>query len=107
MESGATVRIELLPSKQFQMNGRDTHFRLAESQFYRMCGPLRAQYSVTKVEYVVNPTLLARYDAFKAAMVQRGEAINELISFHGTSSLAVDGICAEGFKIGGEDVADA
>ena len=60
------------------------HFRLAESQFYRMCGASRGSYTVTKVVYVVNAPLITKYETFKRDLIYAGEEVKEMITFHGS-----------------------
>ena len=53
------------------MSPAEAHFRLAESQYLRMCGS--ASYTVACVELIVNPALIRRYEAFKQAQTASGE----------------------------------
>ena len=59
LSSGDVRLIELKPSETYsEMSPADCHFRLAESQFFRMCGAHAARYKVSEVSYIVNPALL-------------------------------------------------
>ena len=53
------------------MNPAEAHFRLAESQYLRMCGS--AHYTVARVELIVTPALIRRYEAFKQAQANSGQ----------------------------------
>ena len=53
------------------MSPAEVHFRLAESQYLRMCGS--AHYTVARVELIVNPALIRRYEAFKQAQAASGQ----------------------------------
>jgi hypothetical protein len=47
MRTGQMVRIKLSPTEEFLGNGpREFHYRLAESQFFRMCGSNKNKYKV-------------------------------------------------------------
>ena len=102
MDAGRLARIQLKPCKTWQGHtAKEFHFRLAESQFLRMCGSrLQGRYRVKLVEYIVNPDLRHRYDEFvEAERKQNGGAdVVEHITFHGTSSDAVEKIIVEGFR---------
>lgn len=105
METGEVVRITLQPTADFsEGSAADYHFRLAESQFLRMCGTAMANYRVSRVTYIVNPPLVRRYEAFKEVLKSKGEEARELLTFHGTTADAVEGILKDGFRIGGVDV---
>eukprot|EP00455_Lapot_gusevi_P000749 TRINITY_DN10333_c0_g1_i2.p1 TRINITY_DN10333_c0_g1~~TRINITY_DN10333_c0_g1_i2.p1 ORF type:complete len:426 (-),score=100.83 TRINITY_DN10333_c0_g1_i2:128-1405(-) len=102
---GQFVLIDIRPSKSFMGNTpEELHFRLAESQFFRMCGQNAAQYQVTLVQYIVNPALKERYEQFKQEQKNEGHKTEEYLTFHGTSQAAIDNIVREGFKIGGQGV---
>lgn len=94
-----------MPSHDFDTsNVADAHFRLAESQFFRMCGPHASSYVVEKVRYCVNPSLMARYDAKRLDLRMSGAVLREGLMFHGTARDTIDKILREGFKIGGQGV---
>ena len=108
MTSNHFVSIDLLPTLHYDPNNcGDAHFRLAESQFLRMCGTESASYRVTKVRYCIAPFLIRRYNAFRQKIMSEGEEIKELLMFHGTKHDVIDKITKEGFKIGGQGVAVA
>lgn len=103
---GELRRISIRPSDHFTgQTQEEFHFRLAESQFLRMCGGSGSMFHVTEVEYILNPPLLKRYHDFKAQMKARGEEVKERLTFHGTSVTAIEAIVREGFRIGGVDTA--
>lgn len=78
------------------------HFRLAESQFYRLL--VGTGYRVVKVEYVVNPKLVSRFrEAQKEISKERGEKFSyPILAFHGTDQKNIIPICENGFKVPGE-----
>ncbi|MCO5567021.1 hypothetical protein L7F22_020704 [Adiantum nelumboides] len=78
----------------------DMHFRIAESQFYRMCKDRKQK--VEKVEYTWNQELDDRYQIKKQLFEKEKKAVNELLVFHGTTKESIDKIVREGFKVGGE-----
>merc|ERR1719273_1047892 len=69
-----------------------------------MCGSQSNSYEVTQVDYCVNSQLFERYEKFKHGMAIMGESVEEHLTFHGTSNVAIEGILQEGFKIGGQGV---
>lgn len=95
----------------------DLHFRLAESQFLRMCAHVAVDYEVHQVDVIINPKLVTRYDRMrrKAAAAAAATAssssdpiepsgeIEELLMFHGTSAATIPLIAKDGFKVGGGD----
>ena len=59
LEGKTTVYFDLFAERAHKEGSAEQmHFRLAESQFYRLLsGSYAATYRITKVEYVVNPKL--------------------------------------------------
>jgi len=76
------------------------HFRLAESQFFRMCGAHGAAFTVTKVTCarfssfdsadrqlalgaadVVNPMLVNRYEKFRQKLLDEQKSVKEHLTF--------------------------
>ena len=58
IEGKTTVYFDLFAERAHKEGSAEQmHFRLAESQFYRLLTGA-AQYRITKVEYVVNPKLV-------------------------------------------------
>ncbi|XP_064613659.1 uncharacterized protein LOC135477473 [Liolophura sinensis] len=81
------------------------HFRLAESQFYRLLsGQYCQQYQSHKVEYVVNPTLLRNFsEAREDLKRERGEKLSyPVLAFHGTSQQVIPKICEGIYEVPGE-----
>lgn len=103
IRNGGVCRLELLPSSHVQgLTPEDYHFRVAESQFFRMSQNRRMK--VIKVEFMKNLRLEEKFkqkeNQFKASKV----SIEQQYVFHGTDSDAIGKIATEGFKIGGEGV---
>ena len=58
LEGKTTVYFDLFAERAYKEgSAAQMHFRLAESQFYRLLSG-SAGYRITKVEYVVNPKLV-------------------------------------------------
>lgn len=58
---------------------------------------------ITRVEYIINPSLIERYEAHKSSLkVQSG--VEERLMFHGTSAASAELIVRNGFEIGGHGV---
>ncbi|XP_050418622.2 uncharacterized protein LOC126831981 [Patella vulgata] len=78
------------------------HFRLAESQFYRLLSGTASR--ITKVEYVVNPELVKRFKKAREDLKKsRGEDFSyPVLAFHGTQEKNITPICEKGFKSPGE-----
>lgn len=79
------------------------HFRLAESQFYRLVDTTD-KYRVTKVEYVVNPVLIRRFQKSRQKLKNaRGEEMSyPVLAFHGTKETNIHSICNTGFRAPGD-----
>jgi Poly(ADP-ribose) polymerase catalytic domain/UBA/TS-N domain len=92
-------RIQMHPSYELQDGPKDYHFRFAESQFHRMCGN---RYNVKQVDYIVNPRVRERYLAQRLTLGSKLRS--ERLAFHGTSRASINGICKDGFKVGGKGV---
>ncbi|GLJ17149.1 hypothetical protein SUGI_0296770 [Cryptomeria japonica] len=78
------------------------HFRLAESQFFRMSS--RNDYKVIKVEHILNKKLQMVYEKAKEELEKQRKSVEEMLVFHGTDKDAIEKIIEEGFKIGGQGV---
>ncbi|XP_048239190.1 uncharacterized protein LOC124148675 [Haliotis rufescens] len=105
MEGDQTVYFPLAAERAYKEgSAAQTHFRLAESQFYRL---LTSTYTtnvrVSKVEYVVNPTLVKRFkDARQHLKKTRGEDNSyPVLAFHGTEEKNIVPICETGFRVPG------
>ncbi|XP_015780188.1 PREDICTED: uncharacterized protein LOC107358070 [Acropora digitifera] len=79
------------------------HFRLAESQFYRLVDTTD-KYRVVKVEYVVNPVLIRRFQNARQKLKNvRGDKMSyPVLAFHGTKEENIHSICNTGFRVPGE-----
>ncbi|XP_078382045.1 uncharacterized protein LOC144664717 [Oculina patagonica] len=79
------------------------HFRLAESQFYRLVDTTD-KYRVTKVEYVVNPVMIRRFQKARQKLKKvRGEKMSyPVLAFHGTKETNIHSICNTGFRVPGD-----
>ncbi|KAL5007522.1 hypothetical protein ScPMuIL_016328 [Solemya velum] len=122
LEGKKTTYFSLQAERQFKEGSADqTHFRLAESQFYRLLsGPHAQSYRVTKVEYVVNPECVRNFrertlipspvsmdHVLQAGPgrpeVDEGEDMSyPVLAFHGTNIENIPKICQGGFLVPGE-----
>lgn len=78
----------------------ELHFRVAESQFIRLAAG--SNMHVTRVDYVVNPPLLAAFDAKRQEFTRlHGEAAGKpILAFHGTNDeAALQSILRHNFDI--------
>ncbi|XP_067650642.1 uncharacterized protein [Haliotis asinina] len=105
MKGDKTVYFPLAAERAYKEgSAAQTHFRLAESQFYRL---LTSTYTtnvrVAKVEYVVNPPLVTRFkEAREHLKKTRGEDHSyPVLAFHGTMEKNITPICETGFKVPG------
>ena len=78
-------------------------FYLTESQFYRLVDTTD-KYRVTKVEYVVNPVMIRRFQRARQKLKEiRGEKMSyPVLAFHGTKETNIHSICDTGFRVPGE-----
>lgn len=106
MQTGQIMRVMLTAAQEgFGEMSREHHYRICESQFHRMLTQAgQSQYKVTGVEVIINPVLRKRYQEYQERLKAQGHRVTEYLTFHGTSSAAVDAIVVSGFKIGGVDV---
>ncbi|CAF2070307.1 unnamed protein product [Rotaria magnacalcarata] len=103
---GSKVKyFEIFPERNYkQGSAAELHFRLAESQFYRLLsGHATAQ--VIKVEYVCNPILINKFNQARDELKRkRGENYSyPILAFHGTAVTNIQPICDNGFKVPGQD----
>ncbi|GLJ13963.1 hypothetical protein SUGI_0223310 [Cryptomeria japonica] len=97
------VRIPYELSTSFTgYNDSECHFRLAESQFFRMSK--RSEYKVVKVELILNIALTKSYEKAKQKFIEAKKPLEEMLVFHGTDRNAIEKIVEEGFKIGGDGI---
>ncbi|CAF0808309.1 unnamed protein product [Adineta ricciae] len=95
---------ELFPERNYnQGSAAEVHFRLAESQFYRLLSGY-ATATVTKVEYVCNPVLIEKFNKAREELKEkRGiEYSYPVLAFHGTAVANIQPICETGFKVPGQ-----
>ncbi|KAK6168972.1 hypothetical protein SNE40_020113 [Patella caerulea] len=96
-----TVYFPLVPKRSYDDSrpAEEYHFRVAESQFGRLIGT-NGQYSVTKVEYVVNPVLKKKFEYAKQQLKKSrgGDSALPVLAFHGTAEANIQPICENGFK---------
>ncbi|CAL1528756.1 unnamed protein product [Lymnaea stagnalis] len=99
-----TTYFSLLPERAYKEgSASQTHFRLAESQFYRLLtGDVTP--TVLKVDYVVSPKVVKKFREFqKKLKTSRGEEFSyPILGFHGTDQKNIRPICENGFKAPGE-----
>ncbi|CAF3976179.1 unnamed protein product [Rotaria sp. Silwood2] len=96
---------ELFPERNYkQGSAAELHFRLAESQFYRLLSGYGTA-KVKKVEYVCNPILINKFNAAREELKKkRGEEYSyPVLAFHGTAIANIQPICENGFKVPGEE----
>ena len=86
-----TAIFSFLPRRLHHLSAESMHFRLAESQFYRVMRN-GAHLKVTRVDYVVNPALVGPFNALR----QSANAAPILL-FHGTRAENIAAICQSGF----------
>ncbi|XP_076460800.1 uncharacterized protein LOC143293605 [Babylonia areolata] len=106
LEKKETAYFTLLPERHYKEGSADQiHFRLAESQFYRLLsGEDDQKYRVSKVQYVVNPTLVKKFKAARENVKKtRGEDMSyPVLGFHGTDENNITPICETGFRMPGQ-----
>ncbi|XP_041366331.1 uncharacterized protein LOC121381203 [Gigantopelta aegis] len=106
LEGDKTVYFTLEAERVYKEgSAAQIHFRLAESQFYRLTsGPSAQIYRVSKVEYVVNPKTQKLFkEARETLKKTRGEEYSyPVLAFHGTQQNNITPICETGFKVPGD-----
>ncbi|KAL4222664.1 hypothetical protein ACF0H5_018705 [Mactra antiquata] len=107
LEGTEVKYFELKPERTYKEgSAAQTHFRLAESQFYRLlAGSHQAgNCRLTKVEYVVNPELAKEFKKCRENLKKtRGDEFSyPVLAFHGTEVQNIIPICETGFKIPGD-----
>ncbi|WAQ94552.1 APLF-like protein [Mya arenaria] len=102
LEGSDVKYFELFPERSYKEgSAAQMHFRLAESQFYRLLSG--SSIKLTKVEYVVNPDLVEHFKLCRENLKKtRGEDCSyPVLAFHGTTEQNIPLICKDGFKIPG------
>ncbi|XP_052800708.1 uncharacterized protein LOC128231656 [Mya arenaria] len=103
LEGSDVKYFELFPERSYKEgSAAQMHFRLAESQFYRLLSG--SSIKLTKVEYVVNPDLVEHFKLCRENLKKtRGEDCSyPVLAFHGTTEQNIPLICKDGFKIPGD-----
>ncbi|VDI48852.1 Hypothetical predicted protein, partial [Mytilus galloprovincialis] len=104
MEGNKVVYFDLFPERSYKEgSAAQTHFRLAESQFYRLISGSGNNYTVTKVQYAVNPPLVKQFhESMEDLKKQRGEELSfPVLAFHGTEQKNIKPIVENNFKVPG------
>jgi hypothetical protein len=96
LETNKLRYFPLLLSQTHNTSPEAMHFRIAESAFYRLNSNNAVR--VTKVEYIVNPILLAQFNAER----ERDSSLKPMLVFHGTDPKNIHSICSEGFRKPGD-----
>jgi len=127
MQTGKTVRCRLIRRRQFVEDDEgDSHFRRCESQFMRsnqrsiqynmmMAGGAYGAASksqgmdglnrtINEVEYVINPSLITRFERKKQALMDKYEytdesQLNIVLAWHGTKRKNIDSIVENNFDL--------
>lgn len=91
----------LYPSTRFENDAATIHFRMAESQFYRLMDGESSTSKVTKVEYVINPKLMAKFQKRRLEMAQEvdWEQTKPILCFHGTREENIPNIIENNFNL--------
>ncbi|KAI3383281.1 hypothetical protein SNEBB_009976 [Seison nebaliae] len=89
--------------REFKMNSpQQLHFRLAESQFYRLLsGAYITNMQIEKVEYIVSPNLIENFQKtkleFEKKYPENEKYSSPILAFHGTDVGNIESICQNGF----------
>ncbi|CAF3814910.1 unnamed protein product [Rotaria sordida] len=92
---------ELLSERNYKQGSvAEVHFRLAESQFYRLLSG-HATAMVAKNEYICNPVLIEQFNKAREELKKkRGEEYSyPILAFHGTAMTNIQAICENGLKV--------
>ncbi|XP_031567243.1 uncharacterized protein LOC116302161 [Actinia tenebrosa] len=104
LEKDEMVYFPLFAEREYKEgSAAQIHFRLAESQFYRLVDTAN-KYRVTKVDYIVNPILLRMFKKAQDNLKQmRGESDSyPVLAFHGTKEENIHSIAQTGFRLPGD-----
>ncbi|XP_077979334.1 uncharacterized protein LOC144434691 [Glandiceps talaboti] len=105
LEGNEVVHFPFQAEREYkQGSANQAHFRLAESQFYRLLPP-GVQIRIKKVDYAVSPEVVKRFrKAQEMLRKKRGEDSSyPVLAFHGTADANIDSIVKDGFKVPGQD----
>jgi len=94
----------LYPERKVESDASQMHFRIAESQFYRLLASGfggNASVKVSKVEYIVNPPLVNKFEAkrLKLAETLDWDQTRPILCFHGTSEDNIPNIIKHNFDV--------
>jgi len=98
--SSGIVKHELRPKREFDPNNHlDTHFRIVESHFLRLCQTRGLQRTLAKVEFVLNKALMDRFERKKQAFAGSNKA-DMILAFHATKERSnIDCILTNNFDV--------
>ncbi|ELT91186.1 hypothetical protein CAPTEDRAFT_207715 [Capitella teleta] len=105
LKADAVKYYSLVPERAYKEgSAAQLHFRLAESQFYRLIDATSQRFRVKKVEYVINPALAGAFNQAREDLkLMRGEEMSyPVLAFHGTEEKNITPIVEGGFKVPGE-----
>ncbi|XP_076115863.1 protein mono-ADP-ribosyltransferase PARP14-like [Mytilus galloprovincialis] len=105
LEGNKVVYFDLYPERAYKEgSAAQTHFRLAESQFYRLISGSGNSFTVNKVQYVVNPPLVKHFHkAIDDMKKHRGAKMAyPILAFHGTQATNIKSIVENNFKVPGQ-----
>ncbi|CAF1473612.1 unnamed protein product [Rotaria sp. Silwood1] len=87
----------------FESSVAEVHFRLAESQFYRLLSE-HTTAMVAKNEYICNPVLIEQFNKAREELKKkRGEEYSyPILAFHGTAMTNIQAKCENGLKVLGQ-----
>ena len=103
MQSGQVARLRLVRRREFvEDDDGDRHFRLVESQFQR--NQQNSNATIREVEYVINPSLIRRFEAKKQSLMSRHgfddeRKLNIVLAWHGTPRANIDGMVHNNFDL--------
>ncbi|XP_052247790.1 uncharacterized protein LOC127855914 [Dreissena polymorpha] len=106
LEGKEVKYFDLYPERSYKEgSAAQTHFRLAESQFYRLLNTGMTKTNLVKVEYVLNPDLVHHFRECRESLKKKhGEEFSyPVLAFHGTMETNIKPICETGFKIPGHN----
>lgn len=105
LDGNKVVYFDLYPERAYKEgSAAQTHFRLAESQFYRLISGSGNSFTVNKVQYVVNPPLVKHFHkAIDDMKKHRGGKMSyPILAFHGTQEANIKSIVENNFKVPGQ-----
>jgi len=92
----------LFPERKVESDAAQMHFRIAESQFYRLLASgSSGGVKVVKVEYVVNPPLVKKFEEKRLQLATSldWEQTKPILCFHGTSEDNIPNIIKNNFDV--------